>query len=435
MSVSTWVARSADGPIVYGVVLAPGALVDGHAITADDVEKAAHAWMADASNVAKSASGGRVVSSMCAMTDLPMTDEGGRTHMVSKGAWVVGVKTDDASLLRQARSGELSFQPMFTADAPIGTAVTPRPITKQEDPPVSTTHADVFEEIRKSAAREQRPGETIEQAITRYVAANPAVYAAYRESSTPVIKGDGIRNIAFEKIEALAKAERGIHPELTREQAIAKVASDKNNRELVAEYSKAHYAIAELVEKRDYGREDARRTLDRLVDEEMARSHVNKAEAHVYAITTAAGREAYRTMLGLGTRERPVLPVSKSDEPYRQLQEVAQGLMKSDRTLTEAQAMLAACKARGDLYAAYDRAFKSEVKAAQVVAPRETAPASPSQPITKSSDAYRAIERVADGLIRSDPTLTKSQAIVKAAEQNPGLYRQYRAEADAARQA
>jgi hypothetical protein len=57
--------------------------------------------------------------------------------------------------------------------------------------------------------------------------------------------------------------------------------------------------------------------------------------------------------------------VSKSDAPYAQLQEVARGLMKSDRSLTEAQAMVAACEARGDLYAAYDRALKAEVKAAQ----------------------------------------------------------------------
>jgi hypothetical protein len=51
---------------------------------------------------------------------------------------------------------------------------------------------------------------------------------------------------------------------------------------------------------------------------------------------------------------------------------------------------------------------------------------------------HSSVERMADGLMRTDPTLTREVAITKAASENPALYREYRAaqaaEAKAAQQ-
>jgi hypothetical protein len=144
-----------------------------------------------------------------------MTDERGRTRTVAKGSWVVGAKIDDAELLRQARAGSLSFQPMLAPE--VGSVVTAQPARKQE--------ATTYESIKKSAVATQRPDETEAQAITRWVGDNPAVYKAYRAAATPVVKG--IRNPAMDRIERLAKAEQEVDRSLSREAAIARVASDR----------------------------------------------------------------------------------------------------------------------------------------------------------------------------------------------------------------
>src|SRR5450759_479374 len=109
-------------------------------------------------------------------------------------------------------------------------------------------------------------------------------------------------------------------------------------------------------------------------------------------------------------------------------------MQSAGRARTIEQAIALAAKENPELYAQYRSAMDSEM-ATQQPTPRESS--APRAPIGKS-DAYRALERMADGLMRTDPTLTREVAITKAASENPALYREYRAaqaaEAKAAQQ-
>ncbi len=430
MSAAAWVAKTADdSPVIYGIALSPGVVVDGKNISAADVEKAAHAWMLDASSVAKSASGGRVVSSMCAMTDMSMVDEQGQTHAVAKGAWVVGVKTDDASLLRQARSGELSFQPMFTPDASVGTAISAQ-IRKEEAPPMS----NAYEDIRKAAAADQREGETIEQATTRVASQRPDLFRNYRDAESPApIAKSATQATAERRIEEAVRKEMGIDPSLTKEAALVRVTEGKEGRKLMAEYRdgreatlKAANAIPVDV---DRAKVEAHRWLRNEIARVMDEKHIGEPQATDIVVKSEEGQKPYQVMLGVVAPVKPEVTVSKADVPFERIRAIAKTMLSAGTVKTLAQGVAKAASENPDLYREYREAMDAEAKArAQMSAPREPSGAtrhSTPQPITKS-DAYLAIERMAEGLIKSDPTLSHEMAIVKAAESRPDLYAEYR---------
>ena len=428
---SAWVAKSSDGPVVYGIVLAPGASVDGKTITADAVEKAAHAWMADASSVAKSASGGRVVSSMCAMTDMKMFDEQGQTHAVAKGAWVVGVKTDDASLLRQARSGELSFQPMLTADASVGTAISAR-IRKEEAPPM--TDQTAYEAIKKAAAAERREGETIEQATSRVASQRPDLFRNYRESESPApIQKSSTQATAERRIEEAVRKEMGIDPSLTKEQALVRVTEGKEGRKLMAEYRDGREATLKAANAVpvdvDLAKVEAHRWLRSEIVRVMDEKHIGEPEASVMVVKSEEGQKRYQVMLGVTAPVKPEVTVSKADVPFERIRAIARTMLSDGKVKTLAQGVAKAASENPDLYREYREAMDAEAQArAQQSASRE--PSQSQAPIGKA-EPYHAIEALAEGIRKSDPTLTRETAIIKAAESRPDLYRLYRAAKDA----
>jgi hypothetical protein len=100
--------------IVYGVVMTPGVRdSQGDICTAADIEKAAHAFIAEHrltdvqhSDVYKDTAGDSIavpVESFCAPTDMEL---GGQK--VLKGAWVLGVKVNDEPTWQKVLKGEIT---------------------------------------------------------------------------------------------------------------------------------------------------------------------------------------------------------------------------------------------------------------------------------------------------------------------------------------
>lgn len=98
--------------IVYGIVLEPDTVdAQGDTISADDIEKAAHGYLAKSrkikvrhNNEVKTVN---VVESYISPQDMTMSGPNGR-QKVRKGSWVLGVKVDDDRLWKAVKSKELN---------------------------------------------------------------------------------------------------------------------------------------------------------------------------------------------------------------------------------------------------------------------------------------------------------------------------------------
>lgn len=95
--------------LVYGIVLEPETVdSQGDIYSADEIERAAHGFMADYQNVghmhrALVNDGVEVVESFIAPVDLAMGDQ-----TVKAGTWVLGVRIASDTLWEQVKSGELT---------------------------------------------------------------------------------------------------------------------------------------------------------------------------------------------------------------------------------------------------------------------------------------------------------------------------------------
>lgn len=104
-------------------------------------------------------------------------------------------------------------------------------------------------------------------------------------------------------------------------------------------------------------------------------------------------------------------------------------MLSDGKVKTLAQGVAKAVSENPDLYREYREAMDAEAQArAQQSASRE--PSQSQAPIGKA-EPYHAVEALAEGIRKSDPTLTREMAIIKAAESRPDLYRLYRAAKDA----
>lgn len=88
----------------------------------------------------------------------------------------------------------------------------------------------VYQEIRKSALRDRRQGESEAAAVTRWVGDHPAAYRAYLDASPPRPVATSVATVklakgqdVLDRIEEKATTIRKSDPTLTREQATVKV--------------------------------------------------------------------------------------------------------------------------------------------------------------------------------------------------------------------
>jgi hypothetical protein len=244
-------------------------------------------------NVAKAEH--RVVQSMVSMTDLDMLDDQGRSHPVPRGAWILGVQADNPDVLRQARAGSLSFQPMLAPDA--GAAahiVTPRTTRKQEGSPMTTSF---YEEIRKGAVETQRPSESLAQAIRRYEGEHPEIYRRFRESldSTPVQKS-AAETSALSRVGAAVAKEMARDPDLSKGDALLRVTEGREGRKLLDEYRAGREATIKATTNApvdiERAKTDASWRLKNAITRTMREQQVSEAEATSRVLKTCKKSES-----------------------------------------------------------------------------------------------------------------------------------------------
>ena len=99
--------------LVYGVVLSPLVKDSQQDVAeAEEIQKAAHAWLAEyrAQDVQHSGVNADIVpvESFIAPCDFEVTDPAGTTHTVLKGAWVLASRVNDAREWERVQKGELT---------------------------------------------------------------------------------------------------------------------------------------------------------------------------------------------------------------------------------------------------------------------------------------------------------------------------------------
>ena len=349
MSSPAWLADTADMPLITGIVLQPGDTLAGRTLSAEEIERTAHGFLLEVPTVAKSA-GGRVVESMVAPVAMSMTDVTGRRHAIPAGAWVLTARTDDQAVLHDVRAGRFSFQPVLASDAANGHPVTAQ-IRKQERVIMPTT----YEEIRK-AATAAHPDKSEAQAVTAYVDDHPDAYQRYRESRQPsrVQKSYGERVIESRIAELVRKAQDA-DPSLNEPAAVAVVLRSTEGKTL---YRDLRHAQAEAsAPPSDVMKRDANAVLQRLIEAEVRRSGVTKAQATLAVTSSEPGATAWRILKGDPERIKPQVPVNKSADIFSTFERLGYDIRRSNPKLTREQAITKAAEQHPDLYKLYRKAL------------------------------------------------------------------------------
>jgi hypothetical protein len=169
----------------------------------------------------------------------------------------------------------------------------------------------------------------------------------------------------MDRIEMLAKGEQAVDPSLSREAAIARVASDPRNRALVEAYKNDHQANARAVERMEDPIKAAAEWRIRDAIDRAKKGGLNQAQATAVVLKSEAGKRDWGVLIGAPERERPQAPVSKSDDPFAAIAAVAEEIRKADPKLTREAAISKAAESRPDLCGEYRAAMDAEVEAAQ----------------------------------------------------------------------
>ena len=167
----------------------------------------------------------------------------------------------------------------------------------------STTSADAYAEIVKAAEWSQRDNETTEQAITRVASERPDLRERYRQGQIEVSKSD---------------------------------------------------------EPADVRRREASATLERLIEAEVRRSHVTKAQASVRVIESEPGRSAWRILKGDPEPDKPRAPISKASGPLHEIEAKASDILRSGKAMNYADAVALVAKREPQLYARYVEAMRQQ---------------------------------------------------------------------------